>query len=144
MKARAVLPGQPRVSPGQLKVTGAHQRQRSKRPWPTEGLRDEIASALSVVVARSVTQDSKFDGTGLRFETTDHGGEYPDALSQATRLIDTDGGSCIYVPITQCDRLVHGAAFALDDEDACGRRSRVVLMLRRWHQVGDDVSASRK
>lgn len=63
-------------------------------------------------------QDPNFDGTGLRFETMDHGGEYPDAMSQAIRLIDTDGGSCIYVPITQCDRLVDGAAFALDDEDA--------------------------
>jgi hypothetical protein len=48
----------------------------------------------------------------------DHGGEYPDAMPQAIRLIDAEGRSCIYVPITQGDRVVDSAALALDDEDA--------------------------
>ena len=41
------------------------------------------------------------DGTGLRFETMDHGGEYADAMPQAINLVDSEGRSCICVPITQ-------------------------------------------
>jgi hypothetical protein len=41
------------------------------------------------------------DGTGLRFETLDHGGEYPDTMPQAIKLIDAQSRSCIYVPIMQ-------------------------------------------
>jgi hypothetical protein len=43
-------------------------------------------------------QDPRLDGTGLRFETLDHGGEYPDTMLQAIKLIDAEGRSCIYVP----------------------------------------------
>jgi hypothetical protein len=46
-------------------------------------------------------QDPKMDGTGLRFETMEHGGEYPDTMPQAIKLVDAEGRSCIYVPITQ-------------------------------------------
>ncbi len=28
------------------------------------------------------------DGTGLRFETIEHGGEYPDTMPQAIKLVD--------------------------------------------------------
>jgi hypothetical protein len=38
------------------------------------------------------------DGTGLRFETMEHGGKYPDTMSQAIKLIDAEGSSCIYEP----------------------------------------------
>jgi hypothetical protein len=31
----------------------------------------------------------------------EHGGEYPDAMPQAIKLIDAEDRSCIYVPITQ-------------------------------------------
>jgi hypothetical protein len=46
------------------------------------------------------------DGTGLRFETLEHGGEYPDTMPQAIKLIDAEGRSCIYVPILQNGRVV--------------------------------------
>ncbi|HEX9472103.1 MAG TPA: hypothetical protein VF957_21485 [Bradyrhizobium sp.] len=46
------------------------------------------------------------DGTGLRFETMEHGGEYPDTMPQAIKLIDAEGRSCIYVPITQDGKVV--------------------------------------
>jgi hypothetical protein len=62
-------------------------------------------------------QDPNFDGTGLRFETMEHGGEYPDAMPQAIKLTDAEGRSCIYVPITQHDRVVDSAASAIDDEE---------------------------
>jgi hypothetical protein len=31
----------------------------------------------------------------------EHGGEYPDTMPQAIKLVDAKGRSCIYVPITQ-------------------------------------------
>jgi hypothetical protein len=43
-------------------------------------------------------QDPHMDGTGLRFETLELGGEYPDTMPQAIKLIDAEGRSCIYVP----------------------------------------------
>jgi hypothetical protein len=39
--------------------------------------------------------------TGLRFETMEHGGEYPDTMPQAIKLMDAEDRSCIYVPITE-------------------------------------------
>jgi hypothetical protein len=46
-------------------------------------------------------QDPSMDGTGLRFETMEHGGEYPNTMPQAIKLVDAKGRSCIYAPITQ-------------------------------------------
>jgi hypothetical protein len=46
-------------------------------------------------------QDPHMDGTGLRFETMEHDGEYPDTMPQAIKLT----GSAIHVPITQDGRL---------------------------------------
>jgi len=51
-------------------------------------------------------QDPHLDGTGLRFETMEHGGKYPDTMPQAIKLIDAEGRSCIYVPITQDGKVV--------------------------------------
>ena len=62
-------------------------------------------------------QDPSMDGTGLRFETFDHGGEYPDTMPQAIKLTDADGRSCIYVPITQNGRVVDSQGYSLDPED---------------------------
>ena len=41
-------------------------------------------------------QDPYMDGTTLRFETLEQGGEYPDTMPQAIKLIDAEGRSCIY------------------------------------------------
>jgi hypothetical protein len=62
-------------------------------------------------------QDPHMDGTGLRFETLEHGGEYPDTMPQAIKLIDAEGRSCIYVPITQDGRVVDSHGFLLNPED---------------------------
>jgi hypothetical protein len=61
--------------------------------------------------------DPHLYGTGLRFETTEHGGEYPDTMPQAIKLIDTEGRSCIYVPIMQNGKVVDSHGFMLDPED---------------------------
>jgi hypothetical protein len=63
-------------------------------------------------------QDPHRDGTGLRFETLEHGGEYADAMPQAIKLIDAEGRSCIYVPISQDGRVVDSLGYAFDPEDA--------------------------
>jgi hypothetical protein len=62
-------------------------------------------------------QDPHMDGTGLRFETFDHGGEYPDTMPQAIKLIDAAGRSAIYVPNTQDGKVVDSQGFVLDAED---------------------------
>jgi hypothetical protein len=62
-------------------------------------------------------QDPKMDGTGLTFETMEHGGEYPDTMPQAIKLTDAEGRSCIYVPITQNGRVVDSEGYTLDPED---------------------------
>ena len=62
-------------------------------------------------------QDPHMDGTGLRFETLDHGGEYPDTMPQAIKLIDANGRSCICAPITQDGKVVDSQGYALDLED---------------------------
>jgi hypothetical protein len=62
-------------------------------------------------------QDPHLDGTGLRFETMDHGCEYPDTMPQAIKLVDAEARSCIYVPISQDGRLVDSQGYALLDDD---------------------------
>jgi hypothetical protein len=62
-------------------------------------------------------QDPSMDGTGLSFETMEHGGEYPDTMPQAIKLTDAEGRSCIYVPITQNGRVVDSEGYTLDPED---------------------------
>ena len=58
-------------------------------------------------------QDPHRNGTGLRFETMDHGGAYSDAMPQAIKLIDAEGRSCIYLPISQGGRVVDSLGYAL-------------------------------
>jgi hypothetical protein len=57
------------------------------------------------------------DGSGLRFETMEHGGEYPDDMPQAIKLTDAEGRSCIYVPITQDGKVVDSQGYTTDNED---------------------------
>jgi hypothetical protein len=57
------------------------------------------------------------DGSGLRFETMDHGGEYPDDMPQAIKLTDSEGRSCIYVAITQNGKVVDSQGYTTDNED---------------------------
>ena len=58
-------------------------------------------------------QDPSLNGDGLRFETLEHGGEYPDTMPQAIRLIDADGRSCVYAPIEVRGKVVDSKFFNL-------------------------------
>lgn len=62
-------------------------------------------------------QDPGLDGRGLRFETMDHGGEYPDQMPQAIRLVDAKGRSCIYVPVMQNGKVVDCLGHMEDEDD---------------------------
>lgn len=62
-------------------------------------------------------QDPELDGRGLRFETMDHGGEYPDQMPQAIRLVDAKGRSCIYVPVMQNGKVVDCLGHMEDEDD---------------------------
>lgn len=41
-------------------------------------------------------QDPSYDGSGLTFETLDHGGDYPDQMPQAIKVTDRHGNTCEY------------------------------------------------
>jgi hypothetical protein len=43
------------------------------------------------LAAEKRPQDPHIDGNGLHFETMEHGGEYPDTMPQAIKLIDAEG-----------------------------------------------------
>ncbi len=62
-------------------------------------------------------QDPNLDGSGLRFKTLDHGGEYPDNMPQAIQVTDRLGRTCLYVPVTQGGKVVDAVAGETDDED---------------------------
>ena len=47
--------------------------------------------------------------------------EYPDTMPQATKLIDAEGRSCVYVPIMQDGKVVESRGYLFDPEDDDGR-----------------------
>ena len=51
-------------------------------------------------------QDPYGDGTGLRFETGEHGGDYPDNMPQAITVSDAQGRSAVYVPLRVGGKIV--------------------------------------
>jgi hypothetical protein len=53
----------------------------------------------------------------LRFETLDHGGEYPDTMPQAIRLSDPLGRTCLYLLSTQNGKVVDTNAKVFDDDE---------------------------
>ena len=82
-----------------------------------KGTRYEAHHKFAEMTPDKRPQDPHMDGTGLRFETLDHGGEYPDTMPQAIKLTDAQGRSCIYVPITQNGKVVNSQGFVFDPED---------------------------
>jgi len=77
----------------------------------------KLTRKFAVMTPDKRPQDPHMDGTGVRFETMEHSGEYPDSMPQAIKLIDAEGRSCVYVPITQDGRVVDSQKFMLDAED---------------------------
>jgi hypothetical protein len=88
-------------------------------PVPRKKMRDgmRLTRRFAKLSPEKRPQDPHLDGTDLRFETMEHGGEYPDTMPQAIKLIDAEGRSCVYVPITQDGKVVDSQARALDMQD---------------------------
>jgi hypothetical protein len=51
-------------------------------------------------------QDLNGDGTGLRFETGEHGGDFPDPMPQAITVTDAEGRWAVYVPLRVGGKIV--------------------------------------
>jgi hypothetical protein len=77
----------------------------------------KLTRRFQELAAENRPQDPHMDGTGLQFETLEHGGAYPDTMPQAIKLIDAEGRSCIYVPITQDGKVVDSEGDVIDLED---------------------------
>ena len=87
------------------------------RPEAEGAHRMKLTRRFAALTPEKRPQDPRMDGTGLRFETQEHGGEYPDTMPQAVKLIDAEGRSCIYVPISQDGRVVDSQGYALEWDD---------------------------
>jgi hypothetical protein len=74
------------------------------------------------------------DGSGLRIEALEHGGEYPDDMPQVVRLIDFDGRAADYVPIKVNGRVVDSKGFSLERLD--------VFPVPQSKEVMDDTLAT--
>ena len=77
----------------------------------------KLTHRFALLAAEKRPQDPQLDGAGLRFETMDHGGEYPDQMPQAIRLVDAEGRSCIYVPVMQNGKVVDCLGHMEDEDD---------------------------
>ncbi len=51
-------------------------------------------------------QDPHGDGAGLRFETGEHGGDYPDTMPQVITVTDAQGRWAVYVPLRVGGKIV--------------------------------------
>jgi hypothetical protein len=63
-------------------------------------------------------QSHSLDGRELSFETLEHGGEYPDDMPQAIRVIDPQGRSAIYRPIMEDGKVVDSKGLTLEPADS--------------------------
>jgi len=86
-------------------------------PSRCEETRMKLMQKFARMTPEQRPQDPHMDGADLRFETMEHGGEYPDAMPQAIKLSDAEGRSCIYVPITQDGKVVDTQGFLFGAED---------------------------
>src|SRR6266849_799695 len=71
-------------------------------------------------------QDPHGDGTGLRFKTGEHGGDYPDNMPQTITVTDAQGRWAVYVPLRVGGKIVVPDVRAICPELHLGRHSRPV------------------
>ncbi|KKN77937.1 hypothetical protein LCGC14_0355020 [marine sediment metagenome] len=56
-------------------------------------------------------QDETMDGSGLTFETLEHGGEFPDTMPQAIKAQDAEGRWCLYLPAMENGKVVRSLSY---------------------------------
>ncbi len=64
-------------------------------------------------------QDETMDGSTLKFETSEHGGEFPDLMPQAIKVVDQRGNWCVYVPTTDHGSVVRSHGYGFSQEGEC-------------------------
>src|SRR5262252_8334148 len=70
-------------------------------------------------------QDPHGSGTGMRFETGEHGGDYPDNMPQAITMIDAQGGGLCMCPYESAARSLCRSSQRLTEATGrCGRCCR--------------------
>jgi hypothetical protein len=62
-------------------------------------------------------QDPTMDGSGLTFETLEHGGAVPDTMPQAIKVTDAAGRWCVYVPTTVDGEIVRSQGHSFTSEE---------------------------
>ena len=58
-------------------------------------------------------QDPTMDGSTLKFEPSEHGGEFPDMMPQAIKVTDANGRWCVYHPTMEDGKVVKSHGFNL-------------------------------
>ena len=71
----------------------------------------KVTHEFEVMTEEKRPQDPSLRGDGWRFETLEHGGEYPDCMPQAIRATGAEGRSCIYRPVTHGGSVVDSKGF---------------------------------
>jgi hypothetical protein len=64
-----------------------------------------------------------------------HGGEYPDTMLQAIKLIDAEGRSCIYVPITQNGKVVDSQKMPPTETGALSEAAPLIAVLASCRNI---------
>jgi hypothetical protein len=67
-----------------------------------------------IMTSEKRPQDPDQNGEGWKFELSEHGGEYPDAMPQAIRATDAEGRSCVYLPVSVNGKVVDSKGFIFD------------------------------
>lgn len=76
-------------------------------------------------------QDDAQDGSDLTFDTSEHGGEYPDSFPEVITVTDSEGRWCRYEPIRVGGSVVrsHGSFFLQNvSKKKCGDRDSEELL----------------
>jgi hypothetical protein len=95
-----------------------------------------------VHVFRSLTavnrpQDLTLDGSSLRFETMDHGGQFSDRFPNAVKVTDSEGRWCVYTPIQAAGQEVQSLGFfSTDGDDVLSLQLAVESLLTHGEPTG--------
>ena len=85
-------------------------------------------------------QDESMDGIGLKFETFEHGGDYPDCFPNVIQVTDKAGRWCRYEPIEVGGTAVRSHGFFSVDVDREKSAKRDDEELRERYPRANDQS----
>ncbi len=78
-----------------------------KLTWPLScASLTDVAERQTFCAEDMRPQDPRGNGTGLRIETGEHGGDYPDNMPQAITVTDAQGRWAVYVPLRVNGKIV--------------------------------------